>query len=252
MRQEDVVIVLNVGRTGSTWLSRALGKHPEILDGCECNFWCPFDVQESTGAGRYNISHMHHLHEDEMSQAFLPSPMQLLSEEDVLEIMGKHAMEIFSKALVRAGKEMIVDKSPSNMLYPYSISNVANILPQATYIHLVRDFRAVWDSYKRNMPSYWVSNGGVAKFAGIIRSAYARLHDQFGGIATVRYEDLCEQPLREMRELLGWIGEHASEELLSEMIGDVKTPREIELEPGERVVIEGVLGDLLTQYGYAV
>lgn len=249
-------VIYNIGRSGSTWVTRRLGGHPDIFDGCECNFFVPdISLPEAAGYMRYNVLDL--LIANHIKSPTVPNPIRALEDSDVFAIMGKHVMDIVQAALKREGRKVLVDKSPIYMLCGNAIPLIAQALPEHRCFHLVRDFRAVYASYKRNMPNYWLVEKGAQYFCNVVNEGYARLIETHGDdIFTIRYEDLTDDPQRWFASMIGYIFDGMESDYSIEKIAG-NDPGYIssiswheELSSKDIRIIESSLGHLFEKYGY--
>lgn len=256
MRDSQYVMIMNVGRTGSTWLVGVLERHPEILNANETNFFATTDA-EACGPGRYSVYHIVQAWMNRDS-GVAAVPFQFLDEASFIQVVHDHIVDICSRALVASGRKVLVSKSPAHTLSVESQRLAYLVLPGATRIHLVRDFRAVWLSYKDRFPTYWVVERGVEAFCDIIEATYVSLDEMMGIVdfPTFRYEDLKSDPSR-FRDLLAIIGVDSSDRMvgaLSEYVRDnIKVGRFDSWKSSGDPDIEVVtsrLGGLLVRYGY--
>lgn len=135
-----------------------------------------------------------------------------LSAEDLLEEMGRFSDRVFGALCKRLGKPRVVDHTPVyGLLAPF-----INVLyPDAVYVHIVRDGRAVVSSLVNSAAQgfKWadaeVESLG-AMWSDIVSMTRERCRDLGDGrYIEVRYEDLCSEPERVLRSLcthlsLGW------------------------------------------------
>ena len=253
MIDSDYVMIMNVGRTGSTWLSSLLGRHPEVLDACETNFFAT--TEEATGPERYGVNQIV-LAWINRHTGVTPIPLSLLSRDELAEVIHDHVIDICSRALATSGARVMVDKSPAHMLSVASQDLIHNLIPKATMIHLVRDFRAVWLSFKARFPDYWLVRSGVSGFCDTVSAAYDSMDRITGVLAmpTFRYEDIKADPSR-ISGILSAIGVDSSPEIVSSLVYKADLRRgsfdgwTAGDDPDVQVVSER-LWHLLTRYGY--
>ena len=111
---DPYVFVIGAGRSGTTLLLDLIGTHPDLA---RCNekryvwmygaYWRPHDLRPAS---------------------------------DATPAVRAHIRRWFTRARVRSGARMLVEKTPSNCL---RIPMMAEIFPRARYVHLIRDGRAV-------------------------------------------------------------------------------------------------------------
>jgi hypothetical protein len=107
---------------------------------------------------------------------------------------------VLHRELCRAGKRLIVDKTPTNVL---RWRRVAECWPQARYIFLLRHPLRVVESaiVARPHATATESTDLVRLFLTVMQEARQALRG-----VTVRYEDLTRQPERVTRDLCNYLG----------------------------------------------
>jgi hypothetical protein len=103
-------------------------------------------------------------------------------------------------------KRRLGEKTP---YYIHFAEHVAELFPDAQFILLHRDPRDVVASY---LEQYWVRGGTALRVANHVRHEFhigQQVAKRLGPdrFCTVRYEDLVEQPERELRRLCAFLGE---------------------------------------------
>jgi Sulfotransferase family len=107
---------------------------------------------------------------------------------------------VLHRELARSGKQLIVDKTPTNVL---RWGRVAECWPQARYIFLLRHPLRVVESAVQARP-----HATPAESTDLVRLFLHRLQEarqSLPGI-TVRYEDLIRQPQHITSDLCGYLG----------------------------------------------
>ncbi|MGH2952303.1 MAG: sulfotransferase family protein, partial [Solirubrobacterales bacterium] len=104
---------------------------------------------------------------------------------------------ILHHELVRSGKQVLVEKTPDNVL---SWRRIAECWPAARYIFLIRHPAHIADSLARIYGSMRISLNEVLKFARVLDEARAELPGP-----TVRYEDLTTRPAEVISELCAFL-----------------------------------------------
>src|SRR6516225_7677692 len=234
MRKElnKPIFVVGSPRSGTSILTWCLGHHPNIFPVPESNWIGDFAIDVALayriGAARdyFSILSAMDIPNDELFAAFGRSINDLiLSHRTDLE-RKRFAKRIELKldprwikaASTAAGaKTRWVDGTPE---YSFHIHGLRKLFPQALFVNLVRDVRAVVRSMinfhrvtgiqlvanEEEAYRYWMRTVSACLLA---ERAYgpARLH-------RVRYTDLIEHPEPTMRSLLDFIGEPYAEKCL--------------------------------------
>lgn len=216
--EKKVVFLLGIGRSGSTMLDLMLGSHsqgfslgeiskiPEILakEGTPAAF-CPdttfwqdrFSVEtaQRLAAGLSN----HRLHK------YIP----LKLERWVRELIGKDdILRPYSLLFEKIQKPLLIDSSK----YPYWVASKLNTAEfrrgplQAYVLHVVRDGRAVLNSYLRAFPHLSVDYLSQRWLQNLDESMH--IYDNFPDQRKmrVRYENLATDPEGTMRSVCQWLG----------------------------------------------
>lgn len=155
-QQARIVFVTGASRSGTTVLSRVLGNHPMILWSRELHYFgdlCPADA-----ARRLDDQEIEHLAAMVFSRHARnlwekgPTPPERLRARQLRETLApeqRTGYGLFSAAMAclaaDAGKPIICEQTPRNVFYAQSI---LEHLPKASFVHLVRDPRAVVASQK--------------------------------------------------------------------------------------------------------
>lgn len=201
------VIVLGAPNSGTTMLVRALDQHPELVNRSEERvLWNP------------------RFHEQELTSDYRSA--EYASAWKKFVIQGNFAY--FHRIL---GHKKIVNKHPENSL---RVEFLQAIFPEACYIHLLRDGRAVVNSnLKRSnsgvpfagwvMPPDWekhVHKEPVEQFAYMwkccvdsIQTAAPKLKN----FKEIRYEDLAAGQDEVFRDLFQWLQITADEYAIRQM-----------------------------------
>lgn len=193
IRSEVVAPVFVVGspRSGTTVLGKCLAAHQGLAGDEESLFllhlWEIF-AQRHQGLFRKGWA-----------------PLRgFLSAEELLDEMGRFSDRIFGTLCRRLGKPRIVDHTPVyGLLAPF----INALHPDAVYIHIIRDGRAVVSSLVNSAAQgFKWADGEVeslgAMWSDIVSTTRERCRDLGDGrYIEVRYEDLCSEPERVLRSL---------------------------------------------------
>jgi hypothetical protein len=264
------VIVLGVGRSGTTLLRVMLDRHPTLAIPYE-SFFVP------------QLAHRHGRRPD--LDEFLDDVGRLrtlydwgIAPDDVRPRLheGMTTREaigaIFETYAERQGKPRWGDKTP---LYMQQLPLIERLFPDAVWIHLIRDGRDAALSFLELPEGFagktWAQPRTVAQFAARWRTeilAARRLGRKAGGrYLELRYEEFVAEPERELRRVC----EHASLSWEPGMLDHTRvsdtanmpehrnlaqppTPGlrdwRTQMEPGGALAFEHVAGDVLRNAGY--
>ena len=183
--------VVGVNRSGTTLLRMMLDAHPELTIPPETHF-VPELIEacrdERAGADDLVavITGQREWEDFGVDAAELRSALARIAQPDP----GAAVRAFFSLYAARIGKPRYGDKTPA---YGRSMDRIAAALPEARFIHVIRDGRDVFLSIRDrsavSRPPERVAERWRRRIAGA-RAQAARLEHY----AEVRYEDLVEDP----------------------------------------------------------
>lgn len=180
---------------------------------------------------------------------------------------------VFSAYAARDGKPLYGDKTPGSVT---QIELLAELFPEAKFVHIIRDGRAVALSYLERpewgpgtmaeAANHWKNRVKRGRNAGKVIGA--------GRYMEVRYEDVVADPEAVARAVCDFLGLQFEEGMLryheksKEFIASTKDPEafknlsrpitgglrtwEEEISPGDKHLFEAIAGDLLVELGYPV
>ena len=186
-------------RSGSTWLRRMLGDHPDITAGSESGL---FTKDGGFGA----------LLDDFFATKPQYSLRDYVSEKKLLQLIRYITQEVYGSVLVGSNKNWLVEKTPA---HAYSIADIVRVFPDARFIHLVRDGRDVAASIVHAgltwKPSWPTEIGHAAamwkRYNVAIMAGWASLRGE--SLYIVRYEDLLLDTQLTLSGLFTFIGARA-------------------------------------------
>lgn len=240
---ERPVIVVGAPNSGTTMFARALNLHPELANRSEERvLWNP------------------RFHHSDMASDYFSAHHATAWRKFVLK--GNFAY--FHR---RFKGKRIVNKHPENSL---RLEFIKEIFPEAYYIHLLRDGRAVVNSNlgRRNsgvpfanwvLPPDWedfADSHPVEQFAYMWKSCVDSIQSVAPNLANfreIRYEDLAENQDKIFRELFKWLQVTVDEELINKMprIENRNFKWKEKLSEKEIAMIQKFAGDTLQRNGYA-
>ena len=192
------IFILGVQRSGTTLLSFILDSHPNIAVGRETMV----------------MRAMHYLFGDDAKENSLLLVRNWferygMSRKDFAAYVRRFLNDFFYDYAVRQGKKRWGEKTPWHTYYH---DLIYEIFPNAQFIHIVRDPRAVctsrmsWPGTIESFAKEWQEqNEKLVNFGKRLpRAQYQR----------VRYEDLVSEPRKTMRGLISFLGEEWSDQML--------------------------------------
>jgi len=199
------VIVLGVGRSGTTLLRVMLDRNSELAIPYESFFVVPLARRH----GRQprlddfvdDLGRFYQLYE----WGIAPEDVRPRLREGMTT--GEAIAAVFEVYAEREGKPRWGDKTP---LYMQSLPQLERLFPDATWVHLVRDGRDAALSFLALPEGFsgktWAQPRTAAQFAARWRTEILAARRIRGHYLELRYEDLVSEPERELRRVC----EHAS------------------------------------------
>jgi hypothetical protein len=206
----DVVFLVGAPRSGTTWLQSMVASHPHIYTGTETLFFMTFGPAEKRffnppGGRRIGIG-------------------EYLSKEQFYNFMGR----LFWCAISALPEppsipKYFLEKTNSHCLYG---DFILNLFPNARFIHLIRDGRAVVDSLLRASNGWgadWAprSVDEATKLWALHVRASRKIRELIkdsGQYIEVRYEDLRKNPYQSLSELFKWLALPVDKSLVGSII----------------------------------
>lgn len=193
---KNVVFVVGSARSGTTWLQRLLSQSPNVATGPETHL---FSSYLRTAWERWQ--------RHQGSSIGLP---RLISEPEFIDWMRDLAELCLERlADARPTASIVVEKTPK---HGERAADILRLFPNAFFIHIIRDPRAVVPSLRaasRSWGSAWAPGrirDASRKWQKEVASAQAisALTDRY---CEVRYEALHANGADEIMRLFGWRGE---------------------------------------------
>lgn len=265
------VFIVGCPRSGSTWTTFLLAQHPEVATFQHAKVFDYLVWMRKWYRNKTGISFIVNPEaEGEARNTFLEAA---LGEEQLAHLCGHVASGILAAvAEARPGARVVVDKTPEN---GHLAEFILQCLPEAHFLHIVRDPRAVFCSH-RSASKAWAKwefptqpVDGARYWRTDMEAALA-IRELTPNYREVRYEDLKENGAAELARLYEWLGLEASTESCERAVAAStkdkvrpnkalpknfvrKTPEggwRAELSPRDARVIEYLAGDLMERLGY--
>jgi hypothetical protein len=192
-------VIVGAPRSGTTLLRVMLDAHPELAIPPETGF--VLDAARLTGQGNTlrttlheTITRFHTWNVMRVSESALADRLRRIEPFDVAE--GVRAF--YRLYAERFGKRRFGDKTP---MYRFHLEELTELLPEARFIHIIRDGRDVALSVR----GFWFAPGvdveAIAEdWCTGIRSARDQ-GSRVGGYIEVRFEDLIVGPEQELQRV---------------------------------------------------
>lgn len=200
---KNLVFIVGSPRSGTTWLARLMGAHPEVAATQETElvnrylrpWYDAWDAQLPADADQW---HRHRYRG-------LPSVLTVQEFEDSV---GGLARAVYAKVLgLKPTARVVVDKNPE---YSLHVGMIRRVFPDAAVLHLVRDGRAVAASMlaaSRGWGRDWApTNVRLAAQTWRANVEGARSAADSGRYLEVRYEELTADGPGVLSECLRFAG----------------------------------------------
>lgn len=283
-----VVFIIGVGRSGSSILHELLGYHPRIGWMSELCDKYPREPQRNRRmleAMRFPLVGpiLRRRFEPRECYAFFDefypgfsAPMRDLTAADLTQ-RAATSIRVTLRAVTVAPRDTLVIKLTG---WP-RLGFLAELFPEARFVHLVRDGRAVANSLLQvpwwhgwQGPENWrfgplsepyreVWEAHERSFVALAAIEWRLIMDAVeasrelipeGRLLDVRYEDLCESPVAVMKKIVGHLPLDWSDELKRALVRNPLRSRNekwrTELGTEAAAVATSVLRDALPRYGY--
>jgi hypothetical protein len=183
----EFLFIIGAPRSGTTWLQAMLGAHPDVCTTVELTLFNVY-IAPWLKAWRTETAHM----SAGRWQQGLPV---LWTESDLLAFLREFLDRVYTKLLEsKPDATHILDKQPN---YTACIDDIRLLLPQAKFIHIIRDGRDVAASLVAAYRDMGFGSRTIRDAAHVWRSSVeqARGAKAFAGnYFEIRYEDLLTSP----------------------------------------------------------
>jgi hypothetical protein len=266
MNDPEVTILVGSGRSGTTYLARMLTEALDIgmYQMGEPKFIIPMYLKIAEFGNLEKVENLERL--VRAVHATLPfrnlrrihniqtTPEELLERVTQPSYRGVlyAALQLIAEKL---GKTRLGFKDP---MASYHMPTLAQIFPNARFVHIIRDGRDCALSFKRQKwgpnnvysgATYWNESVGIARHDG--RNLGERYFE-------VRFEDVLTDTVNTVPPLVDFINQGKFIEQADQLVkhinhhkqSDSVTKWRTELSPGQRYVFEAVAGEMLASCGY--
>lgn len=211
-----LVFLVGAPRSGTTWLQLMLGRSKRIATVNETHLFAVYMRSLLEGNERFQGN----------PRAIGLSP--LFSEAEYREVIRKFTSAVLARILAsKPAADVILEKTPSHVK---CWRDILDLYPEARFLHLIRDPRAVVASLKAASKSWgesWVSSRLIDNCA--VWSASVTEGRQIGGATAnyleVRYEDLKQCGVQTLLSVFEWIGIESSSSECLKLLQDTSIER---------------------------
>jgi protein-tyrosine sulfotransferase len=199
--EPDFILIGGAGRSGTTLFRAMLGAHPEIHCGPEAKL----------------VPVMGDLHR-QLHRSFDAEFLGAGIDSSLIDQALRAFLATFLRGLHPTKR--IAEKTPPNLNH---MALLGGFFPQARFIHILRDGRAVVESLLRQRwagldgkPLPYTQNTTLAAryWRETVQTVRRQAATVPGRFLEVRYEDLVEDPRKEMERVLAFLGEPWDEAVL--------------------------------------
>lgn len=244
-------MIFNVGarRSGTYWLQRIVTAHPSVGS-----------VPSETHLLSHGIAPLlERFHQNERDSSEVGSVY--FERGRMIQAIRRLCDDVFGQFL-EEGQERVAERTP---LHVFHLAMIAEIYPDAKYVHIIRDGRDVARSIAaqdwgpqtvRDAAKEWRDSVLAGRAAGLERDRYLE----------VRYERLLSDPEEEIASLYGWLGLRTTAEDLAPALSESRRAENVDrrgvrgvasekwrsaFSPADLAGFIEVAGELLGELGYA-
>ncbi|MEP2785138.1 MAG: sulfotransferase [Pseudoruegeria sp.] len=191
--------IVGVGRSGTTLLRLMLDSHPDMAVPPEFNWLEPVLLDLQKAKPDPGLIYRKIIQSQSWQDLGIPNTkLKQLAETHLEEGPEPFLRAIYQTYSHRVGKSRVGDKTPKNLL---RMSQISHWIPEAYFIHIIRDCRDVVYSWK----NVWIGeNSTVTALARMWCEQLEAAERQKSGLpyyTEIRYEDLIRFPQKTLSDL---------------------------------------------------
>ncbi len=266
------------GRSGTTLLRNMFDAHSALAMTHESHFIGPMAKVRSRYESPSGFNHDAFVSDLFRDANFVRQGLSFEAVKSALDAAGPTTYAgavraVFAAYAAKDGKELYGDKTPGSVT---QIELLAELFPEAKFVHIIRDGRAVALSYldrpewgpetMAEAANHWKNRVSRGRAAGRAIGA-----DRY---MEIRYEEVVAGPESAARNVCDFLGLEFEESMLryheksKQFIASTKDPAafenlakpitaglrtwEDEISPGDQKLFEAIAGDTLEEFGYPV
>ncbi|WP_017297396.1 sulfotransferase family protein [Nodosilinea nodulosa] len=242
------IFLVGCPRSGTTLLQQMLDAHPEVAIAPEThfirNFWLKREQYGSLESDRaYQLLLQAIVDLPEFAEMELSAP-DFIAAAQTLERSYKNLFGlVLSQFRQKRAVARVGEKTPNHLLY---MQTLQEFFPEARFIHIIRDPRAVVNSWKK-VP--WTT-GSIGGDAGVWRRYMATARQcppADGAIYNLHYEALVSNPEASLKAICQFLGLSFQAAMLDYYRQDSKGVN-VSREPWKGNAVKPVSADSLTRW----
>jgi hypothetical protein len=205
----EKIFIVGLPRSGTTWVMWLLAQHPEVVALQQSGMFLPLKRLEEWWAHDHRFTHRAGRAQDSGTYATAGSTT-VITPHDFHQQARAMMSVVYERLAARTpGARFVVDQTPEHMEFAPLIRAV---FPDAWFLHIVRDPRAVYSSMRQALHS-WADPSGFPHTPIHIAHGWNRFVQLGRQIGTtceryleVRYEDLTARGEQELGRIHAWLG----------------------------------------------
>lgn len=192
--KKDYVFLLGAPRSGTTWLQIMLSKHPDIATCQETHLFSGY----LSGLQRSWRGHAGDNRGIGLQAA--------VSRERFIALQRDFALSVLDAI---GDTQVILEKTPAHIAV---LDDIREVLPEARFIHIIRDPRSVAASLAaagKDWGRSWASTNAVhnaRRWVDNVAAGIALRHGDPAGYCELRYEDLLDDTAGNLERIFAWMG----------------------------------------------
>ncbi len=217
MSDVERVFIIGLPRSGTTWMMWLLAQHPEVVALQQSGMFLPFKRLEEWWCHEHRFTRGRGAEAETNGARYtMAGTTSVLTPMDYYEQARAMLGVVCDKVLAATpGARVLVDQTPEHIEF---VPLIRSIFPEAWFLHVIRDPRAVYSSM-HNAVSSWADPSGFPDTPVHIARGWTRfiqLGRQVGVTSEryheVHYEDIKKDPDKELRAIHEWIGLESTSE----------------------------------------
>jgi hypothetical protein len=204
------VFIIGLPRSGTTWMMWLLAQHPEVVALQQSGMFLPAKRMEEWWCKDHRFSKGRGAEAGSGGARYtMAGTTSVMNPADFYEQARAMLGVVFDRVLAATpGARVVVDQTPEHIEF---VPLIRSIFPDAWFLHVIRDPRAVYSSMHKAVSS-WADPSGFPDTPVHIARGWTRFI-QLGrqiGVTTeryheVHYEDVKRDPEAELRGIHEWL-----------------------------------------------